>query len=110
MASFYGEVLGVKPVAATQTETWVEFETGRATIALHAIPASIASTIEVCTPPDPREDTPIKLMFEVDDIQLECKRLEELGVTVIRRPWGAIDAIDPEGNIFQIYSTSSRTG
>ena len=110
MASFYGELLGVKPVATTQSETWVEFETRCATIALHVIPASIASTIEVRTPPEPRDDTPIKLMFEVADLKTECQRLEVLGATLIRRPWAAVDAIDPEENIIQIYSTSPRTG
>ena len=28
----------------------------------------------------------------------ECRRLAALGVSIIKRPWGAYDGIDPEGN------------
>jgi predicted enzyme related to lactoylglutathione lyase len=51
-----------------------------------------------------REDTPIKLMFEVDDLEGELTRIEALGVSVIRRPWGVLDVVDPESNIFQVQS------
>ena len=49
---------------------------------------------------------PVKLSFEVEDVASEVKRLEGLGVTIVRRPWGSHEAIDPEGNIFGIYSAS----
>jgi len=48
----------------------------------------------------------VKLSFEVEDVVSECQRLERLGVTVVQRPWGAYDGIDPEGNVFWIYSAS----
>jgi catechol 2,3-dioxygenase-like lactoylglutathione lyase family enzyme len=101
MAAFYSGTLGLKPIAATRTETWVDLQAGTANLALHAIPPEIATGIEIA---DARENNPVKLMFEVDDVASECERLEALGVTVRRRPWGAADCIDPEGNIFQIFA------
>ncbi len=102
MAEFYGEVLGLRPVAGTRTESWAEFSAGAASVALHAIPPEIASQFEITSPPQPREEYPVKLIFSVTDLDAEQARLERLGVTLTRRPWGACDAVDPEGNIFQI--------
>lgn len=104
MAAFYGNTLGLKPIEETRMENWVEFEAGAATFALHAIPSEIADGIEIASPPQPREMNPVKLSFEVDDAASERQRLESLGVPIVQRPWGSYDGIDPEGNIFGIYS------
>jgi catechol 2,3-dioxygenase-like lactoylglutathione lyase family enzyme len=101
MAEFYTDTLGLKPIDTTRLENYVELESGGATLALHAIPADMR-----CDPQLPvaaRERTPIKLSFEVPDLESERRRLETLGVTVLRRPWGAYDAVDPEGNVFGLY-------
>jgi predicted enzyme related to lactoylglutathione lyase len=82
----------------------VEFEAGATKFALHAIPSEIADQIEISVPARPREKNPIKLSFEVDDVASERHRLESLGVSIVQRPWGSYDGIDPEGNIFGIYS------
>jgi catechol 2,3-dioxygenase-like lactoylglutathione lyase family enzyme len=102
MRAFYAETLGLKPIAATQTDTWVEFDTGCASFALHAVPVEIADQIEILSPPRQRNDNPLKLMFEVDDALSARERLEAFGVTILQRLWGTWDGIDPEGNIFQI--------
>ena len=106
MATFYSETLGLKVIEETRLETWVEFDAGPIKFALHAIPPQIADQIEISSPPRPREENPVKLSFEVDDITSERTRLESLGVTIVQRPWGAYDAIDPEGNVFGVYSAS----
>lgn len=101
MTVFYTETLGLKPVEATRLENYVEMESGEARLALHEIPAE-----QRCTLPSPvsaRERTPIKLSFEVSDLNSQCRRLEALGVPVLRRPWGGCDAVDPEGNVFGLY-------
>lgn len=106
MKRFYGEMLGAMPSDQGATDTWVIFETDGARLSLHAIPAEIASSIEINSPPKPREESPVKLIFEVKDVELERARLESLGIQILRRPWQkaeeACDAVDPEGNIFQI--------
>jgi catechol 2,3-dioxygenase-like lactoylglutathione lyase family enzyme len=106
MVAFYGDALGLKPIDETRMDSWVEFDAGDAKFALHAIPPQIADQIEISSPPRPRERNPVKLIFEVDDLASERKRLEAMGVTIIQRPWGTFDGIDPEGNIFQICSAS----
>jgi catechol 2,3-dioxygenase-like lactoylglutathione lyase family enzyme len=104
MAAFYTNTLGLKPIEDTRMENWVEFEAGATKFALHAIPSEIADQIAISVPPRPREKNPIKLSFEVDDAASERQRLESLGVSIVQRPWGSYDGIDPEGNIFGICS------
>jgi catechol 2,3-dioxygenase-like lactoylglutathione lyase family enzyme len=108
MATFYESTLGLKPVQETRLENWVEFETGNTRFSLHAIPFHIADQIAISSPARPRETSPIKLSFEVDDAGVEQARLASLGVTVLQRPWGAYEGVDPEGNIFGIDSAPSR--
>lgn len=99
MAAFYEEALGLTLVADTRQETWVEFGDG---FSLHAIPAEIAAGIHTPSPPRPRETDPVKLSFEVDDLAAAYARLERLGVTLLDRPWGDRDRVDPEGNVFDL--------
>lgn len=108
MAAFYASVLGPRPIEETRMESWVEFEAGAAKLALHRIPPGIADQIRISSPPEPRENNPVKLNFEVDDIAFERQRLESLGVTIMQRPWGTCDGVDPEGNVFGLYSTANR--
>lgn len=108
MRRFYGEMLGVPPINQEWTDVWAAFDTGGARFALHAIPAEIARGIDIASPPPPREKAPVKLIFEVKDVESERVRLESLGIQILRRPWQkpgeACDAVDPEGNVFQICS------
>jgi catechol 2,3-dioxygenase-like lactoylglutathione lyase family enzyme len=102
MTTFYSSALELQPIEETRLDNWLEFDTGGARFSLHAIPVDIASGIEISSPPRPREKNPVKLFFEVDDLASERQRLEAMGVTIIERPWGAVECVDPEGNIFQI--------
>jgi catechol 2,3-dioxygenase-like lactoylglutathione lyase family enzyme len=102
MTAFYGTTLGLKVVE--KMDDYVEFDTGASRFALHAIPLPLRC--DPSLPVQAREKNPIKLSFEVENVELECNRLEGLGVTIVTRPWGSRDGIDPEGNIFGIYSPS----
>jgi predicted enzyme related to lactoylglutathione lyase len=73
------------------------------------IPARIAATVEIASPPEPREGTPVKLVFAVDDISRAREQAAALGGAV--KPAGnewdfegtrVCDGHDPEGNIFQL--------
>ena len=73
------------------------------------IPKRIAAAIQIATPPERRENTPIKLVFAAEDIASARSRAAELGGTMnaVEREWefeGAkvCDGCDPEGNVFQI--------
>lgn len=102
MAAFYCETLGLPVVPETRTDHWLELDAGAVGLGLHAIPESIAEGIEIETPPVAREATPVKLVFAADDWEAQCDKLERLGVTVMRKPWGGADCLDPEGNVFHI--------
>lgn len=112
MKEFYSQMLGNKPLDKELGKewpgSWAEFDAGGVRFALHAIPAEIASGIEISSPPKPRERNPVKLIFLVEDVRAERARLESLGITMLNRPWQnpaeSCEGIDPEGNIFQISS------
>jgi catechol 2,3-dioxygenase-like lactoylglutathione lyase family enzyme len=108
MADFYSHALGLKPIKESRTEAWAEFEAGGIRFALHTIPANIAKHIEIAQPPRAREDNPIKLTFEVDDLAAARTQLQSLGAMIIDRSWGTCDVIDPEGNVFQIVQSSVK--
>lgn len=111
MKRFYAEMLGAEPTNQHWTNAWATFDTGCAELTLHAIPTNIAEMIKIECPPVPREDEPVKLIFEVRDVEGERERLESLGIRTVRRHWQqpgeACDAIDPEGNIFQLCSSGA---
>jgi extradiol dioxygenase family protein len=109
MRGFYADLLGVQP--AHSTDAWVSFDAGGTRFALHAIPADIAVNIEIADPPTPRETVPVKLIFEVKDVEAARRRLESLGIQTLRRSWQrageACDLVDPEGNIVQMCSAEA---
>jgi predicted enzyme related to lactoylglutathione lyase len=109
MKRFYSEMFGTTPSNQEFADMWATFETGGARFALHAVPSEIAKRIEIKSPPTPRKESPVKFIFEVTDVESERARLESLGIEVLRRHWQksgeSCDAVDPEGNIFQICSS-----
>ncbi len=107
MADFYENTLGLKPNPDTRSLDWVEFDEEGTIFALHAIPAEYAGDIEITSPPKPREQSATKLCFFVDDLPAKCARLAALGVTFIDHPWNSCDALDPEGNVFQLCTRGS---
>ena len=102
MTAFYAEVLGMNVVAETRLETWVEFESQGSRFSLHAIPAQIASGISIASPPEPRERGGVKLTFVVDDVPRTLERIASMGLPLLQRPWGDVEAVDPEGNVFAL--------
>jgi len=102
MEAFYRDVLGLIP--KDRSEMWVAFDR----FGLHAIPEPIAAQIEIQSPPKVREKVPFKPVFAVADVAEEGVRLEALGVTILRRPWGGSDGVDPEGNVFGIQAAQPR--
>jgi predicted transcriptional regulator YdeE/catechol 2,3-dioxygenase-like lactoylglutathione lyase family enzyme len=101
MIDFYQNTLGLPIIESSRISAYVEFESG---LALHGIPPSIAATIQITTPPQPREKSAVKLTFETSDLAATQARLRSLNVPSIERPWGATEWLDPEGNIFSLAS------
>ena len=101
MIAFYRDGVGLR--VDERAEGWAVLDAGGVSLALHAIPAAIAARIEIATPPTPRSDTPIKLVFETADVATARTQLAAHGA-VMFEPRGATscDGADPEGNVFQI--------
>jgi predicted enzyme related to lactoylglutathione lyase len=77
------------------------------------IPKRLADSIDIASPPEAREDTPLKPVFGVADIAHARDRAAELGgsMNTAEREWefeGAkvCDCYDPEGNVFQLRQMS----
>ena len=99
MTAFYRDVIGLRPVEATRLVDWVAFEAEGAGFSLHAIAPHIAEGVEIASPPVPRETGACKLSFALDDLDAALARLSDQGLTLLLRPWGATEAVDPEGNV-----------
>lgn len=106
MTTFYTEVLGLTAVPDTRLADWVEFRSDGSQFSLHAIPSDTAAAIHIGSPPSPREQSVTKLTFAVSDVAATLARIEALGLPLLRRPWGDVEATDPEGNIFSLRRSS----
>ena len=106
MTKFYADVLGLSPTAGEHADVWQEFDVGAFRLGLHQIPQEILKNLRPPAVVAPRERNPIKLVFSVPDVDKERKRLENLNVMLLVRPWGGCDVVDPEGNIFGLTQAS----
>lgn len=103
MTAFYRDTLGLSVVPGRSVPGWTVLDAGGIHLALHQIPDAIAQGIEIGDPPEARENTPIKLVFQTSDMEGVCARLRAAGARVFEpRGSGSRDALDPEGNVFQI--------
>lgn len=106
VAAFYQRTLGL---AEREKEPgFIVLGSGAVEISIVRIPETIARSIDIATPPEPREDTPIKCSFLVDD--LERVHAEAVaaggGTRAIAEAWRwrgqlHLDGHDPEGNLVQ---------
>ena len=107
LVEFYAAVAGLE--LAQVQEGFAVLGRPPSQLVIVPIPPAIADTISIARPPMVREDTPIKLVFAVDDIARARARAADLGgaVKLAEREWqfdGATvcDGHDPEGNVFQL--------
>jgi predicted enzyme related to lactoylglutathione lyase len=106
MTAFYRDVVGMQPVEDTRLDNWVEFKGDGVQFSLHAIPESLAAGIHIDSPPRARDRSSAKLTFAVQDVEATLKKIEQSGLPLLRRPWGATEAVDPEGNVFAVSAES----
>jgi catechol 2,3-dioxygenase-like lactoylglutathione lyase family enzyme len=102
MIAFYRDVLGLHPVEGSRLDDWLEFDGDGGRFALHAIPAQMAAGITIDSPPRAREQSATKLTFAVHDVDATLGKVEAMGLPLLKRPWGEIEALDPEGNVFAV--------
>ena len=106
MTRFYRDGLGLAVIEARATATWVPLDAGGVELGLHAIPDEIAQDIAIAMPPVPREDTPIKLVFAVADLDAARAHLIAHGASMQEPRWGGCDGCDQESNVFRIATAA----
>ncbi len=107
MLAFYRDGVGLVPRPESSRPGWAVLDAGATQLALHAIPAGIAAGIAIADPPVAREDTPLKLVFECDDVPGARARLLAHGAVLVRGDDGRCDLLDPEGNVFQVRASGA---
>lgn len=107
LARFYEQVLGAgvshrEPTHSVLRGAGIE-------LVLHALPPEWADAVHITTPPQVREDTPIKPVFTVASLAQARAHAAACGGQVLPAErewrWGAwrvCNAIDPEGNVIQL--------
>lgn len=107
LVEFYSAVTGIEPHSVEKG--FAVLGSGPSQFVIVRIPKRIGDTIEIATPPEPREDTALKLVFAVEDIGRARIRAAQLGgaVNAAEREWQfegdkVCDGTDPEGNVFQL--------
>ncbi len=105
LAGFYQTILQLSRLKST--DDMVVLQGQNLQLIVHAIPAHIALTIEISTPPQHREDVALKFFFSVPSIEAANVLLITLGGEVMQEIWQGpgfrvCNACDPEGNIFQL--------
>jgi predicted enzyme related to lactoylglutathione lyase len=106
LANFY-QWLGFE--LTDQSADFTILENAQTELSIIQAPQAIAVSIELGDPAESRAQTPIKLVFLVDSIEAISSRLSKHGGRMDRGharwefgPYFVQDAVDPEGNIFQL--------
>jgi len=112
LTSFYEGVAGLSPFRSE--EDHIRLEKGLFRLTVHKIPARYAKNIKITTPPTVRENSAVKLAFNVDDIARARQMAAQLGGAVYppEREWHyegmtVCDGYDPDGNVFQLFTSTS---
>lgn len=115
VAAFYAGVLGLQPV---QTDAaYVVLQAGEVEVVVLSIPAHIAATFTVTSPPEVREDAALKPVFFVDDLRQVRLAAERCGgwLKPPQAQWRfrgtvVLDGCDPEGNVVQFRQLDDAGG
>jgi len=105
LGTFYESVLGLEPVVEKSGD--IRLRSGQEELLIHSIPARIAKDVEVRVPPEPREGSAIKPVFNVDSPADSLAAVKLNGGVVTRRTFTLDgltrhDVIDSDGNIIQL--------
>lgn len=110
LAGFYAAVAEMRPL--TETPEMIVLASPDLQLIVHAIPPAIAATIEISTPPVRREDTALKFFLTVASLATARTTAADHGGEVGHENWRGpgftvCNAVDPEGNVFQLREFTS---
>jgi predicted enzyme related to lactoylglutathione lyase len=109
VAGFYESLLGM--ARAYASPELVVLRSPDIQLTVHAIPSAIASSISVSSPPGQRDNAALKFFFTVPSIAEARANAPALGGEVLAQQWQGpgfrvCNAVDPEGNIFQVRESA----
>jgi predicted enzyme related to lactoylglutathione lyase len=106
VSAFYQQTLDLKIQESDKTH-YLLVGKGQEVV-VHAISKAYADSIQIETPPVPRDDTAIKPTFVVKDLAVVREAVEKTGgfLKPLKQAWRfrgfiVLDGWDPEGNIVQ---------
>jgi extradiol dioxygenase family protein len=111
VSAFYGAVTGAAVIDVA--EDHVALDVDGFVLTVVAIPAFIADTFEIASPPERREDAAVKVVLPVADVAAVRATAAALGGVLdpADREWtiaGVVrcDGHDPEGNVYRAVTAS----
>jgi predicted enzyme related to lactoylglutathione lyase len=110
LATFYKEVLTAAPRSEPSGD--VRLISDRDEVLIHSIPKHLAKDIAVSSPPAPRENAPLKPVFDVISLARALQSVEATGGVVTSRTFTLDgltrhDVLDPDGNVIQLRGRDS---
>ena len=105
VAAFYEALLGMSRLR--ESEELVILDSADLQLTVHVIPPRIAASIVISKPPARRESSAYKFFFTVSNLAEATSTAAALGGEVLPEEWHGPgfrvrNAVDPEGNIFQL--------
>ncbi len=109
LASFYQTLLGMSRAHAAPG--LVVLRSPDLQITVNAMPAHIAAQVDISSPPVKRDNAAYKFFFTVPSLQQASQAASALGGEVLPEQWSGpgfivCNAVDPEGNIFQVRESA----
>jgi predicted enzyme related to lactoylglutathione lyase len=105
LSAFYQALLGLSEIHVRDDVAVLDVPGLQ--LVIHAIPKHIADTFEISTPPERREEAALKFFFTVSALDAAAVLAAAHGGAVLDDHWEgrgfrACNAVDPEGNVFQL--------
>jgi predicted enzyme related to lactoylglutathione lyase len=109
LAAFYEKLLGLARVRAT--DELVILNSADFQIIVHAMPGHVARKTQASSPPAIRDNAASKFFYTVPSLSEAQAVADSLGGQVLPEQWrgpGFVvrNAVDPEGNIFQLRESA----
>lgn len=110
LARFYQSLLGM--TRAHATAELVILRSPDLQVAIHPLPTAVAARVEISVPPVPRDSAAYKFFHTVPSLARAAEVAASLGGEVLPEQWRGpgfvvCNAVDPEGNIFQVREGTS---
>ncbi len=110
LASFYEAVLGARRIVEPSGD--IRLLNDRDEVLIYLVPGKIAKKFEMPTPPEPRDGSAIKPVFDVGSLEVSLEDVRTKGGVVTSRMFSLDgltrrDVLDPDGSVIQLRRRAS---